>query len=389
MSKSCAVIVGDIGGTNARLQLLWYSRNQQVLIPSIVNVTRHTYRTNTFTGLNAILQRFLDDTENEQQLEDVLNAVKTKNIRIVLAVCGPIWNNRRSNDANNVRMEPGGVGWPQQHADTIENDLKLNPNSLVFLNDFEAIGYCLAAQVDDEANNLCKFTKTFSIHQVSLEQNPETNTPIACLGAGTGLGACFLSPDGLGRYKVYPSEAGMTDTFSPRSEEEWFLLKYLRHNQSFIEVEQLVSGPAFVTMLKFYSEYLNQPLSSKLNDELEQVSQDDAPAVIAQHARDHNDSLCLRVVDTFLDIFGRVLGTAAQTFLPYRGLYITGGILPKLAWRWQNNSENVLLKSYLNQGAKMSEIVAHVPLMLINDDDLGLKGCLYYMTSHDDQFPSI
>jgi glucokinase len=255
---------------------------------------------------------------------------------VVLAVCGPIWNNRRSNDPNNVRMEPDGTRWPHQHAETIENDLNFKPNSLIFLNDFEAIGYCLAAQVDFHANELCQSTKALVIHEVLPEDNTESQAPVACLGAGTGLGACFLTPDGSGRYQVYSSVAGMTDTFSPRSEEEWFLLKYLRRNQSFIEIEQLVSGPAFVTMLQFYSEYLNQSLSPKLDDDLQQVSQDDAPAIIAQHAYDYNDALCLRVVDTFLDIFGRVLGTAAQTFLPYRGLYITGGILPKLAWRWQN-----------------------------------------------------
>ncbi len=301
----------------------------------------------------------------------------------MLAVCGPIWNNRRSNDANNVRMEPDGTGWEHQHAEIIENYLNLKSNSLVFLNDFEAIGYCLAAQVDPNANELCKSTKTLVLHQVSPEDTVETQTPVACLGAGTGLGACYLSPDGSGRYQVHPSEAGMVDTFSPRTEEEWLLLKYLRRNQSFVEIEQLVSGPAFVTMLQFYSEYLNQSLTSKLDHDLKQTSQDDAPAIIAQHAHDYNDALCLRVVDTFLDIFGRVLGTAAQTFLPYRGLYITGGILPKLAWRWQNSSENLLLKSYLDQGTKMSEIVARVPLILVDDDDLGLKGCLYFMTIHD------
>jgi glucokinase len=78
MSKSCAVIVGDIGGTNARLQLLWYSTNQTLLTPVIVLVTRQTYRTNTFTSLSAILQRFLDDIQYDQQQEDVLNALKNK-----------------------------------------------------------------------------------------------------------------------------------------------------------------------------------------------------------------------------------------------------------------------------------------------------------------------
>ena len=79
MSTSCAVIVGDIGGTNARLELLWYSTNQSLSTPSIVFVTRQTYRTSTFTGLSAILKRFLEDALNEQQQEEnVHNALKDK-----------------------------------------------------------------------------------------------------------------------------------------------------------------------------------------------------------------------------------------------------------------------------------------------------------------------
>lgn len=77
MSNSYAVIVGDIGGTNARLQLLWYSSNQTTLTTSIVFITRHTYRTNTFTGLSAILQRFIDDAQNEEQ-KDIRNALRNK-----------------------------------------------------------------------------------------------------------------------------------------------------------------------------------------------------------------------------------------------------------------------------------------------------------------------
>jgi glucokinase len=78
MSKSCAVIVGDIGGTNARLQLLWYTTNHTSLTPSIEHVTRQTYRTNSFTGLNVILQRFLNDIQTEQEREDILNVIKNK-----------------------------------------------------------------------------------------------------------------------------------------------------------------------------------------------------------------------------------------------------------------------------------------------------------------------
>ena len=309
----------------------------------------------------------------------------SSSLRLVLAVCGPIWNNGRSNDLNNVRVEPDGARWPHQHAENIERDLGLECGSLTFLNDFEAIGYCLAAQVDDQANELCKSSNMTVLHRAPAEGNCVDKAPVACLGAGTGLGACYLTPNGSGRYDIHPSEAGMIETFCPRSTEEWDLLQYLRRDQSFIEIEQLVSGPAFVTLLHFFSEHAKQPIASTLARDLEQVSEDDAPAVIVRHAQEHHDALCLQIVDTFLDIFGRVLGTAAQTFLPYRGLFITGGILPKLAWRWENGAENRLLQSYLDQGPKMSDIVARVPLTLINDDDLGLKGCLYYMSIHTDQ----
>ena len=83
MTKTCVLIVGDIGGTNARLQLLYYNRNQTLLIPSIVYITRRTYRTNRFTGLTTILEGFLNDIENEQHEEDVRNAIKNKKYEYV------------------------------------------------------------------------------------------------------------------------------------------------------------------------------------------------------------------------------------------------------------------------------------------------------------------
>lgn len=79
MSNSCAVIVGDIGGTNARLELIWYNRQESSTIPSITLVTRQTYRSSLFTGLSAILNRFIDEISNEKQAEEnVLNALKDK-----------------------------------------------------------------------------------------------------------------------------------------------------------------------------------------------------------------------------------------------------------------------------------------------------------------------
>ena len=78
MPTSFTVVVGDIGGTNARLQVFRYSRPQVTAIPSIEQLTRQTYRTNTFSGLTALLQRLFDDLRNELQSTCVQDAIKEK-----------------------------------------------------------------------------------------------------------------------------------------------------------------------------------------------------------------------------------------------------------------------------------------------------------------------
>ena len=79
MSNSCAVIVGDIGGTNARLELVRRDLSPSPSRSSVALVTRQTYRTNSFLGLSAILSRFLDDVSNDQQTdEEILNILKKK-----------------------------------------------------------------------------------------------------------------------------------------------------------------------------------------------------------------------------------------------------------------------------------------------------------------------
>jgi glucokinase len=109
----------------------------------------------------------------------------------------------------------------------------------LFINDFEAIGYALAALHSESAEVECKLSANAL---QALHTAPAISAaPIACIGAGTGLGNCFCCPfsvdDGRGgkavTHGVFCSEGGMTDTFSPRTEEEWGLKKFLmaKHGQ--------------------------------------------------------------------------------------------------------------------------------------------------------------
>ena len=78
MSEQYVAVVGDVGGTNARLQLFWYFHDHSASITSIRHVIRQTYRTNTFTGLAAILQRFFDDAVKDANDNDVSRAIEQK-----------------------------------------------------------------------------------------------------------------------------------------------------------------------------------------------------------------------------------------------------------------------------------------------------------------------
>ena len=78
MSSSYVAIVGDIGGTNARLQSFWFSRSADLSSTSLRHLFQRTYRTVTFAGLTNILQRFFDDVLKEQTNEEVHQAMETK-----------------------------------------------------------------------------------------------------------------------------------------------------------------------------------------------------------------------------------------------------------------------------------------------------------------------
>lgn len=145
---------------------------------------------------------------------------------------------------------------------------------------------------------------------------------------------------------------------------------------------------------------------------IEAGAYEQGPAVVNALAR-RGDPQCLEAVDTFLAFYGHCLGTAAQTFLSYSGLFIAGGILPKLAWRLRGPSstgtpteahtgasgslalagsarsasggdaeadwgDNALVRAYLDQGPRMSDLVSRIPLWMVDDGDIGLKGCLYF-----------
>ena len=366
------VIISDLGGTNGRM----------VLRLADGTSVRKDYRIADYPNLTAMLKQFLADT----------NTPPGSIASAVLAVCGPVWDGGRSNIHNNSHW----IAAPNVAGD-IERECGLPADSLSFLNDFEANGYALTALFQPSAKDEdARPTGLTTLH----EAKADASAPFACVGAGTGLGCVYGVPhtasDGSPRHTVCSSEAGMTNTICPRDEREFRLLTWLKgkygEGSHHIDVERIVSGPGLVDCYAFARMEAGTPLADD--------SAPPSPEEVAELARSGGDAAATQALRDFLSFYGRNLCTAACTFLPFAGLYVAGGILPKLAWAWKPDSgsgsgggsgiitdvswsrpgapagESAFLAAYLDAGPKMAELVARVPLILVDDPDIGLKGCL-------------
>jgi len=118
---------------------------------------------------------------------------------------------------------------------------------------------------------------------------------------------------------------------------------------------------------------------TNVSRDIASADSDHKPSIITTHAK-NGDNTCLVALDLFLDVYARVANIMACTFLPYSGLFIAGGILPKVMWRVEEKSgaekHSRFVKRYLEVGV-MSEAVARVPLHLITCDEIGTFGSLY------------
>jgi glucokinase len=149
---------------------------------------------------------------------------------------------------------------------------------------------------------------------------------IAVVAAGTGLGEAILYWDGA-RYHPIATEGGHTD-FAPRTDQEVELLRYLRKKiGGRVSCERVLSGPGFLSLYEFLRDQGTYPeppwLAERLQSEL-------PPAVIAEVGLAGQDPLCVATLELFVSLYGAEAGNLALKCLALGGVYIGGGIAPKL-----------------------------------------------------------
>jgi glucokinase len=134
-----------------------------------------------------------------------------------------------------------------------------------------------------------------------------------------------------------------------------------------VSIERVISGIGIINIynyLKSTGKYTEPKwLANRIKSE-------EPAKVINDSAREKGQKLCLETIDTFLSILGAAAGNLALTGLTKGGVYVGGGIPPKLLWRFK---EDIFMKAFINKG-RFSGLVEKIPVNVILNNDAALLG---------------
>lgn len=329
-----STIAADIGGTNSRFVVV-------DVVPSGVKILHsQTYSSVDNASLESVLLKFV--TSARQLGLDPQQAC--------LAVAGPVAGAGAHQWARITNLP-----W------SIDNVILANVSGLerVFLlNDFEAVGYGLALLKMDDVCMLRGKWNEVRGHRVVI-------------GAGTGLGVCQVLDHG-GVWKVIPTEAGHMD-FAPRSEIQVELWRRLTARDGHLSNDKVVSGPGIAEIFRLLVDLEKEAVQSA-DIRAILAAPDVAAAVTAARGQ---LKLARRAVEMFLEIYAHVAGNYALMNLAMGGVYLAGGIAPRLLPELQDGS---FLKTLASKG-RMAYLFEAMPVGVITNTQVGLFGAAYIAMS--------
>ncbi len=220
------------------------------------------------------------------------------------------------------------------------------------LNDLEAMAHGLLVLTPEETEPLNEGTP------------PQTKSAMALIAAGTGLGEAILFWNGQ-RYQPMPSEGGHAD-FAPNSDLEIELLRHLRASYLHVSYERIVSGPGLHAIYEFFRD-------TKKNEPTwvaERLKTGDPAAIIAEIGLGGQAEICVQALDLFASIYGAEAGNLALKALALSGVYLGGGIAPKLLTKLKDGT---FMRAFTAKG-RYKRLMSTIPVRVITNDKAGLLG---------------
>jgi glucokinase len=316
------VLAGDIGGTKTNLGLFSVGRRR----PELIRMA--SFHSAEASGLSEMLHRFLGDG-NESAIASTC-----------FGVAGPVVQGR---------CKITNLTWEVSEQE-IRDEFRFSRVKVI--NDLTATGYGVTVLEASEKLTL-------------NEGASDSNGAVGLVAPGTGLGVAILTPR-EGRLQPWPSEGGHVD-FAPRNEREVSLWRRLSKNEDHVSVERLVSGPglhAIYSWLKEFEEYEEPPWLS------ERMKSGDPSAVISEAALNGEAPVCVEALNMFISMLGATCGNLALTALTTGGLYLGGGIPPKIIPKLVTG---LFMEAFTDKG-RFKSILSRMPVNVILNDKIALMG---------------
>jgi len=321
------ILVGDIGGTKTNLGL--FTPGKRRPLPKVIK----TFSSTNAPDLATIIRQFL-----EIHPASITHAC--------FGIAGPVINGT---------SKTTNLPWSVSEARIKE---QFSFHHVRLLNDVTATAMAIPLLNSDEL---------FPLNQAE----PITDRNIALIAPGTGLGIAMLIYQNDG-YVPIPSEGGHAD-FAPNNETEDELWRYLHRRYGHVSIERVVSGPGLVNIYKWLKD------SDRLNetDGLRQKLKEMDPAKsITKAALANKDEGCVNALNMFVSIFGAVAGNLALTGMTTGGLYLGGGISPKILSKLK---EDMFMEAFTNKG-RFKELLKNIPVNVILNDKAALIGAAHCAT---------
>ncbi|MCJ7686486.1 MAG: glucokinase [Desulfobacteraceae bacterium] len=329
INKDRLFLAGDIGGTKTNIAL--YSHGKTRPVTRVIE----SYSSRDAQGLESIVEQFF-----EKHPASITEAC--------FAIAGPVIDGRCKTtnlpwDVSERRIGRR-FGW-----------------NLRLINDLAATALGIPLLYSREL---------YPLNKMRLRKGGN----IALVAPGTGLGTSVLVWHD-GRYIPVPSEGGHVD-FAPTDEDQVLLWRYMSEHYGHVSIERIVSGPGLLNIFSFLKETGRYQVPRWLARDLKKM---DPGRAITEAAIQKKDPLCMKVLNMFTSILGAIAGNLALTVLATGGVYLGGGIPPKIL---PALADGVFMNAFADKG-RFKGLLEKMPVRVILNDRAAILGAARYALEED------
>lgn len=309
------VLIGDIGGTNARFAILLDAYAEPKEFPGV--------RTADFASLDEAIQ------------SAVLDRTSVRPLSALLAVAGPV-------DGDEIALT--NYGWvvrPRQMFET------LGLEEVVVLNDFEAQALGVVALGPEHMEKIGG-------------GEPEDEASRVVLGPGTGLGVAGLV-HARGMWIPVPGEGGHVD-IGPRTPRDFAVFPHVETIEGRISGEQMLCGRGLVNIYRAVA--AADGVAPRFS----------TPADITGAALAGEDGVAAEALGIFVTCLGRLAGDMALVFMSRGGVFLTGGIAQKITAALKDGR----FRAAFEDKAPHSDLMRAMPVYVVTHPLAALAGLAAY-----------